>query len=115
MINYELFKSKIKTVLLLCGKTPSKTQMDVIYERIKNEYQEKDFISACNDDELIEAWSERVSYPALKRILDKHLSNRIEREEQERKRKEKQEIEKMMEDEKLSDFVKEIFKKIKTL
>jgi len=115
MIDYELFKSKIKTVLLLCGKTPSKQQMDAVYERIKDRYSTVDFISACNDDELVEAWSERVSYPALKRILDKYLSNRIEREEQERKRKEREEIEKMMEDEKLSDFVKEIFKKIKTL
>lgn len=115
MIDYELFKGKIKKVLLLCGKTPSKEQMEAIYERIKNRYEAKDFISACDDDELIDEWSVRVSYPVLKRIIDKHMTNRLEQEERERKKQEKEEIEKMFKDEKMPDFVKEFLKKIKTL
>jgi hypothetical protein len=115
MIDYEIYKAKIKTVLLLCGKVPSKQQMDAIYERIKDKYEKEDFISACDDDELIEAWSEQISYPALKRVLDKHLSNRIEQEEKERKRREKEELEKIIKNEEVPDFVKEFLKKIKTL
>jgi asparagine synthetase B (glutamine-hydrolysing) len=115
MIDYELFKSKIKTVLLLCGQSPSTEQMKAIYERIKNKYENEDFLLACNDDELIEDWSIKVSYPTLKRILDKHLSNRIEQEEKERKKKEKEELEKMIKNEEVPDFVKEFLKKIKTL
>lgn len=76
-----------------------------------------DFIKACNDDELIEAWSFKVSYPALRRVLDKHMSERLEKEAKERKERERRELEERLqyEKEQTPQFVKELLMKIKTL
>ena len=115
MIDFETYKKLIKKVLLLAGQNPLKEQIEAIYERIKDEYEIEDFIKACDDDELIIEWSIRVNYPALRRVLDKHMSDRIEREERERKQREKRELEEMLRNEKVPEFVKDFLQKIKTL
>jgi uncharacterized protein YbgA (DUF1722 family) len=114
MIEKVTYKSYIKKVLLLAGQTPDLAQLDAIYERIKD-YELDDFINACNDDELIEAWSFRVSYPALKRVLDKHMADRLEREAKERRERERRELEELIKSEQAPSFVKDFLMRIKSL
>jgi hypothetical protein len=114
MIDKIIYKTYIKKVLLLAGQTPCLPQLEAIYERIK-EYELDDFINACEDDELIEAWSVRVSYPAFKRVLDKHMAERLEKEAKERRERERRELEELIRNEQTPLFVREFLERIKTL
>lgn len=114
MVELDDYKKLMKRVLLLAGQNPPNEQMLAIYEAIKH-YELEDFLKATNDDELIEAWSIKVSYPSLKRVIEKHMFERLEREEKERKRKEKEMLEEALKNNNLPEFVKEFLMRIKTL
>lgn len=114
MVELELYKAQMKRVLLLAGQNPPNEQMMAIYEAVKH-YELDDFLKAVDDDELIEAWSIKVSYPSLKRVIEKHMFERLENEERERKRREKELLEEALKNKNLPEFVREFLSRIKTL
>ncbi|MEN2985499.1 MAG: hypothetical protein ABDH16_02395 [Thermodesulfovibrionaceae bacterium] len=114
MIELETFNKHMKRVLLLAGQNPPKEQMMAIYEAIQH-YELEDFLKAVSDDQLIEEWSIRVNYPSLKRVIEKHMIDRLEREERERKKREKDLLEEAIKNDSLPEFVRDFLRKIKTL
>lgn len=115
MIRLEVFKAHMKRIIKLNGLAYDDEQLREIYEEIKNKYEEEDFIKAINDKRLRKLWKTKVHFGELEEILDEVAADRVEREAKEMKRKEQEELREALKNESYPDFLKEFFKKIKTM
>ena len=71
MIEKGKFADGIKAICSLIGKNPSKEQVYAIWEKLK-ESDYRDFVSAINDDNFLLDAERGLSYPLLKRYIQKY-------------------------------------------
>ena len=90
MIRKELYDDKMRKAFLFVGQRVTNEAANVIYDEIKDGYQDRDFINAIED--VMQSDSYKITGPTLVRRLNLHKSERIEREHNERKEEERQAI-----------------------
>ncbi|MEM2990049.1 MAG: hypothetical protein QXQ02_02550 [Halobacteria archaeon] len=109
MISWDDFQKTIREVCLLTGQNPPKEQMQVIFKKIRDSELE-DFKKACDDDQFLEEWSFKVSYPALKRAITKYQILRQEAEYAEARKKEQEELRQLIQTESIPAKVRQFLK-----
>ena len=87
MITRDFYEAKMREAIALLDSRISKKTVDLIYEKIKDNFENEDFAKAIVD--ITE--SDNLSYPFLLKLLRQYSSVRLEQEEKERKKKEEEE------------------------
>ena len=90
-ITEESFRTIMKDVCCLIGKPePPREQLRLFLSKVMT-YDARDFIAACNDDDLLKDWSLRrnMCWPTLQDAIIRAQSLRITKENESMKRKEK--------------------------
>lgn len=82
MITKDFYESKMREVIQLLDSKISKKTVELIYEKIRDSFENEDLSSAI--DEVSE--TANLSYPNLVKLLRKHASIRLEREASEQKK-----------------------------
>ena len=90
MIRKELYDDKMRRAFLFVGQRVTNEAVNVIYDEIKDGYQDRDFINAIED--VMSSDSYKITGPSLQRRLNLHKTERIEREHNAKKEQERQEI-----------------------
>lgn len=88
MIMRELYTEKMREAKLLLNAAILTAAVDAIYDRIKDKYIQQDFEYAI--EALIER-GDKISYPALKKYLERYKQTRLDAERQRDKMKESRE------------------------
>lgn len=111
MIEKKMFEEKMKEICMLIGFNPLKSQIDAFYLRLKN-YEAGDFIRACSEDEMLDELNRKLSYPCIRKYVEKYRDERMLREQEMRKKKEESDARKIIEKEGIPPEIKELFKRL---
>lgn len=112
MINKNTFVKEIGKVLLLCGQSVNKMQIEAFYDEIKDRYEDEDLIKACKDRRLYKEWAYKVHIAILLDILDEILSDRVEEEAKRIKKENQKKIEELIKSENLPDEIRNFLQKL---
>jgi hypothetical protein len=89
MISREKFKNKMEEARDLLGSTMKLSAFDAMYDRIKDNYIDKDFIQAI--DAVVEN-GEKLIYPVLVKSLNTYKDRRMEAQRRDEKRQRSREM-----------------------